>query len=247
MELNPPIIIDKFLVKKNVKVNVVRDDFLIGGTKQRALDIFMIDRYKEYIYTGPAEGYAQIALAYVGKIYDKQITIFLPERKEETELTKKAKDFGAKIKYISPPNRIRNLREKALNYEKRKLDRKVLPFGLDDPVYIAYLGQRIKQAWGRKRKPKRMWLVAGSATILRALNLISPDTLFLVIRVGMKLWPDQLEGIKHKIYKSDFRFFQKAKQLPPYESVSTYDAKVWEFVAKYAKDGDYVWNVARDV
>lgn len=246
-DLNPPIIIDKFLIKKQVKVNVVRDDYLIGGTKQRALDMFMAGQYREYIYFGPAEGYAQIALAYVGDLFDKKVTIFLAKREKETDLTKTARRYGAKIKYIQPPNRIQNLKQKAILYEKKDSRRILLPFGLDDPMYISSLAQRIKEAWGRKRKPKRMWLVAGSATILRALHQVFPQTYFLIVRVGKKIWPDQLEGIKHKLYTSKLRFFQKATFIPPYESVITYDAKLWEFVLKYGQNGDYVWNVAKDV
>ena len=245
--LNPPIVIDRFVVKRNIKVNVVRDDILIGGTKQRALDIFINNCYNEYIYAGPAEGFAQIALSYVCFLYSKNATIFLAKREKETLLTQKARELGASIKYINPPNRIQNLNQKAKNYAKKNKKRTLLPFGLDDPVYIAYLASRIKIAWGKKRKPKRLWLVAGSATILRALYTIFPDCFFLIVRVGKKIWPDQVEGIKHKIYTSKLRFAQKAYITPPYESVITYDAKLWEFVEKYGKNGDYIWNVAKDI
>jgi hypothetical protein len=244
---NPDIIIDKFLVKKNVKVNVIRDDYLEGGTKQRALDVLMKKKYNEYIYAGPAEGYAQIALAYIGGLYNKKVTIFLAKRKKDTDLTTKAREYGAKIKYISPPNRINNLRQKSIVYEKKNKNRKLLPFGLDSELYITSLAQRIKEAWGRKRKPKRIWLVSGSATILRALALIFPDACFLVVEVGKKIWPDLVEGINHKIYKSSLKFYQNATVVPPYNSVITYDAKLWEFVVKHGINGDYVWNVAGDV
>ncbi len=43
------------------------------------------------------------------------------------------------------------------------------------------------------------------------------------------------------------KFWERALVLPPYPSVSTYDAKVWQFVLEHGNDGDYVWNVGKDV
>ena len=42
------------------------------------------------------------------------------------------------------------------------------------------------------------------------------------------------------------RFNEKANIKPPYDSIIKYDAKLWEFVLKYGKDGDYIWNVGKD-
>ena len=63
---------------------------------------------------------------------------------------------------------------------------------------------------------------------------------------GKKIWPDQLEGFKSKLYTAEEKFWEDAKIKPPYESVCNYDAKLWSFVLKYGKDGDYIWNVGRN-
>jgi hypothetical protein len=41
-------------------------------------------------------------------------------------------------------------------------------------------------------------------------------------------------------------FKQPAKSLPPYPSIKTYDAKVWEYVHSYAAAGAFVMNVAAE-
>lgn len=241
-KLNPEIIIEKFNDFK-----VIRDDYLIGGTKQRAIDAFIDDFHTEYIYAGPAEGYAQVALAYIGYLYNVKVTIFLADRKYETDLTNEARNYGAKIYYILPPNRIQNLREEAEIYESKRKSRLLLPFGLDDEYFVSLLTERIREAWGKKHKPKRLWMTVGSGTLLKSLTNLFPETEFLLVQVGKKIWPDQVVGFKNKVYISDKRFRERASILPPYNSVITYDAKVWEFVLKYGKKGDYIWNVGGEI
>ena len=243
--LNPSIEIEKVTISKDFTVKVVRDDLLVGGTKQRALYVFFNDTKEEYIYASPVNGYAQIALAYVAGLYKKKATVFLASG-PMTDLTKKAKKLGAKIVFIKPPNRLKDIQSAAAKYALRKENRCLLPFGLGNEEFAHTLAVNIKKAWGRKRAPKRMWVVAGSATILKSLSIVFPDCFFLVLRVGKRIWPDQLEGFRNKLYTSPLKFYQKATVLPPYPSVETYDAKLWEFVLKEGQDGDYVWNVGRD-
>jgi hypothetical protein len=41
-------------------------------------------------------------------------------------------------------------------------------------------------------------------------------------------------------------FYEKSRRLPPYPSVSNYDAKLWQFVMEKGQEGDYIWNVGGD-
>jgi len=238
--------IEKIKLDDKVEVKVVRDDMVPGGTKQRAIDVFFKGNGEEYIYAGPATGYAQVALAQAGKKHNEKVTVFLSARNIETQATKKARSLGAKIIYTKTQMKLKDLKEAAAKYAKRKNNRVLLPFGLENSEFVKRLVTCIKEAWGRKKKPQRMWLVAGSATLLKALHEIFPECHFLVVQVGKKIWPDQLEGIKHNLYISPERFSDDAEIQPPYPTVKSYDAKLWRFVLKNAKDGDFVWNVAKD-
>jgi hypothetical protein len=40
------------------------------------------------------------------------------------------------------------------------------------------------------------------------------------------------------------KFWETALSQPPYPSVSSYDAKLWQFVQQHGREGDFVWNVA---
>lgn len=244
-KLNPPVIIEKVKIpEKNISVKVVRDDHLIGGTKQRALEIFIEKGKNEYVYAGPSQGYAQIALANVAKVYHKRATVFIPREKTTSSQTKRAIELGAKI--IKLPMGLKDLQKAAEKYTSKRNDRLLIPFGLNREDFVYTLASQIKESWGRKHKPKRLWVVAGSSAIVNALNIAFPDCYFFIVQVGKTIWPDMIENIKYDFFKAPERFTESAKKPPPYESVLKYDAKLWQFVLDGAKEGDYVWNVGRD-
>ena len=107
--------------------------------------------------------------------------------------------------------------------------------------------ENIKKAWGKNKKPKRIWIVAGSAILVNVLYVVFPKTFFNVIQVGKTVWADQLDEKRTKFYKSDEKFYDIAKEQPPYPTVATYDAKLWKFVKMHGEDGDYIWNVGKDI
>ena len=272
-ELNPPIRIENISIpvqdeeEKEILLHVIRDDYLTGGTKQRALALYLnkFPNIEEFIYVSPPNGYAQIALAYVSKILGKKGTVFVskPNNNKRTELTQTAAKFGAKIMEYKKPNTMKDLRQYAQTYAQG-INRKtkeptvmILPFGLDDTDYISMLANAIKEQLSIEvieNPPKRLWLVAGSGTILRSLHLIFPDTFFNIVQVGKPIWDDILEEItyndgkpSYKLYIAPEKFWEPAQEEPPYPSVSTYDAKLWQFVIRNAEPDDYIWNVGKDI
>ena len=89
----------------------------------------------------------------------------------------------------------------------------LLPFGLNSEYFLENLEKNIRRAiQGSPMEnvtPRRVWCVAGSATLLTALSRIWPTSHFLVVQVGKKIWPDQL-GFSHlSIYCRFVRLFFK--------------------------------------
>jgi hypothetical protein len=245
---NPDIII-RDIEYDNKKFNIIRDDYLIGGTKQRGMVPLLETVNKNiFIYAGPIYGYAQIALAYSAYLTHKNSVVIVEERKKLFPLTNYAKSFGALIKEVPQPAYL----EKILLYSKKyyeqdKTSRFLINFGGDYNVFINFMKDNIKKAWGEKEHPKRLWLVSGSAILLKVLYSIFPKTFFNVIQVGKTIWEDQLNTTRTKLYISTEKFANIAKEQPPYPTVSTYDAKLWKFVKKYGENEDYIWNVGKDI
>jgi hypothetical protein len=204
-------------------------------------------KYSEFVYAGPVFGYAQIALAYVSYILNKKATLVLEHREHKWHLTKFAMIFGPKIIEVNQPTTLKKVQKVAENYvENNNNNKYLLSFGLYSNIDI--LAEQLKKAIPVFMKdPKRLWIVAGSATILNALYKIFPTTYFNVVQVGKKIWTDQLDEKRTKLYISEEYFTKIAKKQPPYPTVATYDAKLWTFVLKYGENGDFIWNVGKDI
>ena len=91
--------------------------------------------------------------------------------------------------------------------------------------------------------PTRLWLVAGSGFLLDVLHSIWPTTKYMVVQVGKKVWPDQLENKLHQLFVAPEHFGDTALSQPPYPTVPWYDAKLWQFASQHWESGDCIWNV----
>lgn len=278
---NPDLKFSTEKTPSGISLTVIRDDYLIGGTKQRALYLLLEKYiklgYNEFIYAGPATGYAQVALAYTASILNVKATIFILG-KQRTRLTNLAEKYGAKLKFIA--GNLIETQEEARRYSDEGIEsnepggterkRLLLPFGMDSEEYRKLLLKQLKKVWSKTKlpDPPRVWLTFGSGTLLHVLAELWPSTEFMPVRVGKNIWEDQfpsemwtrfggkeridflrvtpddkLKEVKGHYYQ---KFNEEAPILPPYNSLDTYDAKVWQRVIKYAKEGDYIWNVAGD-
>lgn len=273
-DYNPPLVIIPCYYQHKV-FNVIRDDFLIGGSKQRGMvPLLENSTAEEFVYAGPNNGFAQIALAYAAKLTNKKCTLFVARIKKNHPFTIRAQKMGAKIVqirngYLATVQREANAyvcRSNAKYGEpngesngepngepngnlKGGLKVELIPFGGGNETFKQYMIDNIIKALPDtlvKTPPRRIWLVGGSATLLNVLYKVFPDTHFGVVQVGKKIWDDQLKLDRTIKYIAPEAFNERAIFQPPYPTVETYDAKVWAFAAQYGESGDYIWNVAKD-
>jgi len=248
---NPKIIIHDVTYEDKI-FKVVRDDYLLGGTKQRGIIEFCKKQkdYDEFVYAGPSTGHAQIALAIGAKNTGKQATIFLTKTKPMTLQTRLARKIGATIleqKYRTP---LKELKLIAADYVKNKPRAMLLKLGFDDHNFCEALTNGICSALDNQLQldgKYNFWLVGGSGLLATILHKMFINSTFNVVQVGKEI-DEIICGDRFKLYKAPEFFYDKANDSPPWDTVLTYDAKVWQFVNKYAKgDGnDIIWNVARD-
>jgi hypothetical protein len=268
-ETNPPVVIVPYEITKldgkRITVNVIRDDLLIGGSKQRALIKFIefYSEYDEFVYAGPSSGFAQVALTIACLKLNKTANLWIqnPNSKHEPKLTLLCEKIGAKVQIYSE-EKLSTIEERVnLFVEKEKKEGKklfLIPFGLDNEFYNKSFYEQLSQAIPNDLNPKRLWLTPGSGTLLRVLTQIWKTTEFMPVKVGRNLWPDQYTEDEWKRMGGQDRidklaapqsFYQNAPndKLPPYPSCANYDAKVWQHFLIYGEDGDYIWNVASEV
>ncbi len=252
-ETNPDFVIKAMAHPDGFELTLIDESPLFAGSKQRMLSRRLLDiPQEEVIYAGSAIGYAQVALAYCCHLAGKQAVIFVDADKDaKAPLTEIANLFGARIFYFDP-----SVRQKRLQYIQKQAQayqalspttRCLLPFGLHEEkamgLYkIAF--QPLKDAI--TTPPKRLWVTAGSGLIFTTLSKLFPTTPLMIVQVGKKIWPDQLEGIHHRLFVSPYDYTEdvRSEEAPPYDTLLHYDAKVWPFVLAHGEPGDFIWNTA---
>jgi hypothetical protein len=172
------------------------------------------------------------------------------------------KKYHAKLFYSTKT--LSEIQTEASDYVTRKNQTEpnktfLIPFGLDSDDYNEILESQLRKAIPEDfPTPKTLWLTVGSGTILRVLGKIWPNTQFMPVQVGKKLWEDQYTpdlwkriGGYSRIekLKAPQKFFEPVsrKLRPPYPSVASYDAKVWQHILQEGEEGDFIWNVAKDI
>lgn len=245
-----PFVVEE-IIYDNKRFNLIQDAYVTGGSKSRGLSVFIkkYNTYKEFVYAGPAIGYAQYALAWTCKNNGKQATIYLSTSiNSDTYPTKQARNLGANI--IKVQNTLAVTQDMAKSYcEEDPENRFLCPFGLDTEEFIEIMAEQFKLANPPDIGQGRIWVTVGSGTILKVLMRIYPDAQFSGVIVGKKVWQDQFlpaDWARLTLYTSALKFGQhvKGQDIPPYKSVSNYDAKLWHFVRIHGKPGDYIFNIA---
>lgn len=248
--VNPPLQIEKIAYEGKI-FNLIQDTYLETGTKQRGIGYFQLLKdqgYDKVVTYASNMGYGQVAVSYMCHIVGLECILFIKKHEPRSKMTTQAMKYNKNI--IEVGNNYVHITNTQLSeiankyYLKHKNEKiKLIGLGLDSPDFINYLGQGIKEANTMGLNPKRIWVAGGSGVLARALHIAFPNAKLLIVQVGRKIWPDIVEGIDHIIYESKVPFTQKTDLIPPYKSLSHYDAKVWKFVTKYGENDDFIYNV----
>lgn len=217
-------------------VRIVRDDLLLGGSKARALPRLMAASPGEWVYAGPTQGYAQLALAIGGLCSGQPATLFVAARKHRAPLTLAAAALGCQV-YEVPAGRLSVLTARARQYCELTGARRA-PIGLRLPGYheaLVHVAQQLEA-------PDEAWVAVGSGSLAAALADAWPSCQVNGVQIGME------PHVRHpavRYWRAPEAFEHDATgPLPPVPSAQNYDAKVWRFVAEHAQPGALWWNVA---
>lgn len=241
-EFNSPV-----KIIKAGKYMVFRDDYLAGGTKQRGLYNFVKESQANVlIYVGPPQGAAQIALGVLATHFNRVgVMFYVAPQPTLHPMSKKAQHYGTILKYAGPTDEEAKII--ATEYAE-KHNGLILPFGLLDDRFTYFFVSALKQAIPEdlQMRPIRIWVVIGSGTLVNALYYVFPNAYFMIVQVGLKRYWKSIDYSRSRLFISGYRFSESPTDIPPYPSVSSYDAKIWEIIERYGAEGDYIWNVASE-
>jgi cysteine synthase len=223
----------KFTIQTVDNFEVVRDDLIAGGTKQRVLSTLLTSG-DHFVYASPVQGYAQIALAHACRESGKHAAVFCAKRAKPHRNTLAAAAAGAEVIQVSP-GYLSNVQSKAASYCEMT-GATLLPFGLDCDAFRQQLVQVVSQL---PAAPTEIWCAAGSGTLARCLQLAFPEAAVRAVRVG------KLPNVGlARLYHAPEQFDEPAEMPPPFPSCENYDAKVWRFITEHGSPGAFFWNVA---
>jgi hypothetical protein len=233
----------KFTVKQIEGFNVIDDGEFEFGTKAKMADFF-ISQVKEesLVYVAPRTGYAPFSLCYLAKKYNKKLYLIVPASKEASEHQLTAIEYGGIPIFLRiPAMPTANIWAKQF---AEKIAAKYLPFGLKHELVVAG-GVRVFYDNHKDSNINEMWTVFSTGVLSRTLQIALPKTEFNAVAVARNAQEGELG--RAKFYTYDKPFLKDARIDAPFDCIKTYDAKGWEFTKKYGNEGDWFWNVARNM
>lgn len=213
---------------------IVRDDLVLGGTKARVVAGLMTPD-EEWVYAGPATGYAQLALAVGAVATGARAALFVAKRASPHPISLAAAALGMPVFQV-PAGRLSVVTARARSYCEQSGAR-LLPLGLRLPGLDAALASVAAAI----EPPEEAWVAVGSGSLAAALAEAWPESSIHGVQVGAR---PRIVHERVTYHASPEPFDRPASgPRPPVPSVDTYDAKVWRFVVSKGRPGALWWNV----
>lgn len=234
----------EFIIKEYSNgFNVIDDGEFEYGTKAKMADFF-ISQVKEdtLVYVAPRTGYAPYSLTYLAKKYNKKLILFMPASKEASEHQLKVIELGAEAIFLKTPA-MPTLNIWAKDFAE-KIGAKYLPFGLKHEMVVAG-GVRIFHDNFKNIPIETLWSVMSTGVLSRTLQIAMPNTEFNAVAVARNIQQGELG--RANFYSYDKPFLKESKFHCPFDSIRTYDVKGYEMMMTHGKEGDYFFNVAKNM
>ncbi len=233
-------------ITKHEGVKVIREDkVLVGGTKTRIGEfLFSQITNKVVVYVVPRFGLAGAAIMELCKLYNKEAIFFMPACKEISDhqayvIDQKPKEVHFK-RIAAMPN-LNRIAEKYANLHGYEF----IPFGLNHYMVIAGAIRVCEDLLKKYKEPDQLWTAVSTGVLTRGLQIGFENTDMRGVAVARNMKAGELG--RTNIISEPLSFHAKEKELPPFNTVDNYDAKVWKYIPKNTNKNIWFWNVAKDL
>ena len=239
-------ILPDIVIKKHDNINVVREDLILkGGTKTRIGEFYFSQiTNRVVVYVVPRFGLAGAAIMELCKLYNKEAIFFMPACKEISDhqayvIDQKPRDVIFK-RIAAMPN-LNRIAQKYANLHGFEF----IPFGLNHSHVIAGAVRVCEDLLKNYNEPDQLWTAVSTGVLTRGLQIGFENTEMHGVAVARNMKAGELG--RTNIISEPLGFHSKEKQLPPFNSVDNYDAKVWKYIPKDTNKNIWFWNVAKDL
>jgi len=228
------------LVTVHDGVRVLRDDTIVG-TKARAGDLLMSKiNHDTIVYSQPRTGLAGVSILDSAKRWNKKVVLFMPASKEISLHQACCIEQGA-IPIFKRIAAMPNLNK----YAKEWADSNnafFVPLGLKHELATAAIIHTASMI----DPPDHVYVAISTGVLTRALQIAWPKAKFTCIAVARNLKAGELGRAKVISEPLDFTTEEHPNNMPPFPSISTYDAKVWKYIPKNTGENILMWNVGAE-
>ncbi len=240
--------LSEIILTEHEGIKVVREDLTLrGGTKTRAAEfLFSKIKNKTVVYVVPRFGFAGIAIMELCRMYNKDAIFFMPSSKVVSDHQYEVISMNPKDVIFERIAAMPNLNAIA----KRFADKngfEFLPFGLNHPYTIAGFVRVCEDILCNYDEPEQIWSVVSTGVLTRGLQIGFTNADMNGVAVARNMKHGELG--RTKIISEPLAFYSPEKDinLPPFPSVSNYDAKAWKYIPKNTGKNIWFWNVAKDI
>ena len=234
------------VIKKHEDFYVVRDDLIEFGSKCRFGDYLIKNCDQDtLVYVQPRFGFAGISLSYLAKKYNKKLILFMPSSKEISEHQAVCIERGAKpiFRRIAA---MPNLNIIAKDWASKN-NAFFIPLGLVHDLVTACIVKTCETITQYYGSPNEVWCAISTGVLSRGLQIGFDKANFNSVAVARNLKEGELGRSEVFSHPKAFHTNVSKEYTPPFPSASNYDAKIWEYMLKYASPGALMWNVAGNV
>lgn len=231
-------------------IAVVRDD-LINGSKCRFADL-LVQSIKEdtLVYVQPRVGLAGVSILNIAKRYGKRVVLFMPSSKQISHHQAVCIERGAIAKFrriAAMPNLNKIAKEWA-----EANGAKFIPLGLKHELVVACASKVARNIIcdNDKDQPDVCFVATSTGVLVRGLQIGWNKTKFYSVTVARNMKAGELGRAIPIIEPKEFAQAENKENLPPFDTVRTYDAKVWKYAKEYKEQNPnetvWMWNVGKD-
>jgi hypothetical protein len=235
-------------IKQHEGINVVREDIALkGGTKSRAAE-FLISSIKKntLVYVVPRVGHAGVAIMELAKLYNKEVIFFMPACKEISDQQAAIISMGTKDVIFERIAAMPNLNRIAKKYAEQN-GYEFLPFGLNHTYTIAGFVKTCDEILRNYNEPEEMWSVVSTGVLTRGIQIGFENTIMKGVAVARNMKKGELGRTDIISEPANFLKPEKQENMPPFNTVATYDAKAWKYIPKNSGRDIWFWNVAGEI
>lgn len=223
---------------------ILRCDLSPAGFKAFAAEKLISEiKEKTLVYCAPRVGHAPEAICVLAEMYDKDVVFFCPASKEVSNHQAVLSTYGADMRFI------KIAAMPTLNvYAKRWAQEhgaKFLPFGLSGvpqvTAGIVALADTLANEFG---EPSEFYCATSTGTMIRGLQIGWPNATPRSVAVARNIHDGEIG--RADVRSATVPFLKPIKELPPFPTTATYDAKAWDLFDREGKPNSVFINVGAD-